>query len=271
MSTTATVLVTASTGTIGRLLVPALQQRGIAVRRFDRSRPIAPQLDGVDALFLACPNVPDQVAYECALIDAAAAAGTDRLVKLSARGVALGSPVAYWDWHARIEQHLADSGVPAIALRPGFSMANLLGAVAEHGVLAVPAGDARVAMVDPADVAEAAAAALTQDAPSGSYELTGSAAIGFTEVAAACTALAGREVRYVDVPPEQAVPAMVGAGLPPFVAQQIAAVFAALRGGAQAEVTDDLQRLIGRSGGGVRRYLQRVGSENPSHVAEAPA
>ena len=51
-----------------------------------------------------------------------------RIVKLSARGAAIGSPVAYWDWHAAIEEHLAASGVPAVVLRPGFLMTNLFAA-----------------------------------------------------------------------------------------------------------------------------------------------
>lgn len=254
-----TILVTAASGTIGRSLIPLLRERRADVRAFDRSRDPGRQLDGVDAVFLACPNVPEQVAYECAIIDAAAQARVGRLVKLSARGAALDSPVAFWDWHARIEQHLAASALPAVILRPGFSMANLLGQldpVRAAGVLPVPAGDARVAMIDPADVAAAAAVGLTAaEVPVGVHELTGAAALGFEEVAAVFTGVLGRLVRYVDVPAEQAVGAMTQAGLPLFAAEQIGAVFAALRSGAQREVTDDLPRLLGRPGGSLRQFL----------------
>jgi uncharacterized protein YbjT (DUF2867 family) len=245
-----TVLVTAATGTVGRHLVPLLEQRGATVRTYDRGVAPGPQLVGVDAVFLACPNVETQVAYENSVIDVAARAGVGRLVKLSARGAALDSPVAFWDWHARIEQHLAASGMPAIVLRPGFSMANLLAQlepVRSAGVLPVPAADARVAMIDPADVAAAAAVALTdRGVPAGAYELTGPAAIDFARVARSWAAAAERAVTYVDVPPDQAVPAMVAAGLPAFVAEQIATVFAALRAGAQSEASDDVRRLTGR-------------------------
>lgn len=256
-----TVLVTAATGTVGRHLVPQLLDRGAQVRVHDRSRPIAPQLSGVDAVFLACPNVGEQVAYECAVVDAAAAAGIGRIVKLSARGARLGSRVAFWDWHARIERHLADLDVPAVVLRPGFSMANLLGqldTVRDHGVLPVPAGDARVAMIDPADVAACATAGLLDAVPPGCYELTGAAAIGFAEVAAALTAVVGREVAFVDLPPEQAVPAMIANGLPAFAAAQISHVFTELRAGAQREVTTEVQRLTGRRPGSLVRFLARV-------------
>lgn len=256
-----TVLVTAATGTVGRLLVPQLAERGMTVRIHDRSRPIGPQLAGVDAVFLACPNVSEQVAYESRVIDAAAGAGVRRLVKLSARGAAPGSSVAFWDWHARIEQHLAGSGLPAVVLRAGFSMANLLGSLElarTAGLLPLPAGEARVAMIDPTDVATAAACALDADQPLRTYELTGPVAIGFDEVAAGLTRAVGREVRYVDVPTENAVAGLVGSGVPDFAAAQIGNVFAALRDGAQAEVTDDLERLTGRVGGGLGRFLRHA-------------
>ena len=81
--------------------------------------------------------------YECAVIDAAAEAGVRRIVKLSARGAAVGAPVAYWHWHGLIERHLQTCGVPALLLRPGFLMTNLLGAaehVRQQGMLFAPAG-----------------------------------------------------------------------------------------------------------------------------------
>ena len=40
-------------------------------------------------------------------IDAAAATGVRRIVKLSTIGAEPGAPVAFWDWHGRVEQHLA--------------------------------------------------------------------------------------------------------------------------------------------------------------------
>ena len=51
-------------------------------------------------------------------------------------------------------------------LRPSFLMTNLLAGadqVRHQGVLVAPAGEARVSMIDPADVAAVAAAALTDD------------------------------------------------------------------------------------------------------------
>ena len=75
------------------------------------------------------------------------------------------------------------------------------------------------------------------------------------DVAAALAAVLDRPVGYVDVPPDQAVPAMVAAGLPPFAAEQIGHVFAALRGGAQTEVVGDIEALVSRPARTVQDFL----------------
>jgi uncharacterized protein YbjT (DUF2867 family) len=269
-----TVLVCGATGSVGSRLVRLLAERGVDVRALVRRadaaqalagragiRPVlgdfsdpvslASALAGVDAVFLACGNVPDQVAYESALIDGAAHAGVSRLVKLSARGAAPDASVAFWRWHAEIETRLHRSGVPSVILRPGFSMANLFGA-AEHvraGLLVAPAGAGRIAMIDPTDVAAVAAEALLGDDRhiGRTFTITGPEAIGYQRVAAELSRVSDREVRFVDVPPEAAVVAMTAAGLPSFVAEQIAAVFAALRDGAQESITDTVAELTGRA------------------------
>jgi uncharacterized protein YbjT (DUF2867 family) len=133
-------LVTGATGNVGSQVVKELAGRGVPVRAFVRDPgkaatllgpdvalavgdfadrpPTGAALEGVDTVFLACGNLPEQVAHETGVIDAAAAAGVGRLVKLSALGAGIGSPVAFWDWHARIEGQLRASGTPWVILRP---------------------------------------------------------------------------------------------------------------------------------------------------------
>ena len=252
---TSTILVTGATGNVGSALTEALAAHDVHVRTLPRQpRPmdratLARAVDGTDAVFLACGNVPEQVDVECAVIDASVQAGVRRIVKLSARGAHPDAPVAYWRWHAQIEEHLRASGVPSVVLQPGFFMSNLF-AAAEHvrtaGMLFAPAGDARIAMTHPGDVAAAAAVALTADGHEGAtYVLTGPDALTYAEVAADLSAATGRSVGYADVPPEAFSSGLLAAGLPPFVVEQLVEVFAALRRGEQAEPTDAVQRLTG--------------------------
>ena len=176
-----TILVTGATGTVGSILVGLLQTRGFDVRvlardidgargrfgpeihavrgDFGDSMSLGAALEGVEAVFLACGNVPEQVAYETALIDEARRAGVGRLVKLSARGAAPDAEVAYWRWHAHLEATLRDSHIPSVILQPSFLMTNLLAAaepIRQQGMMFAPAGTAPIAMIHPADVAAVA-------------------------------------------------------------------------------------------------------------------
>ena len=68
-------------------------------------------------VLLCLGNRPDQADLEVAAIDACRAAGVRRVVKISAKGAQPGSPVPFWDQHARIEDHLWRSGMAAAGSR----------------------------------------------------------------------------------------------------------------------------------------------------------
>jgi uncharacterized protein YbjT (DUF2867 family) len=136
------ILVTGATGKTGSQVVRALRARGAAVRTFVRDTEKARQLfgeevelavgdfanpssvraalEGVEAMLLSCADDPRRVEWETNAIDAAAATRVRRIVKLSTIGAAPGAPVAFWDWHGRVEEHLGSSGVPAVILQSSF-------------------------------------------------------------------------------------------------------------------------------------------------------
>ena len=107
---------------------------------------------------LSGPDDPRRVGWESAAIDAAA--GVRRIVRLSAIGAAPGSPVPFWVWHGQVDERLRASRVPSVILRSSLYMSS-----------AAPVG-ARVAIVDPADVGAAAAAALAGGRDGRTYTLT---------------------------------------------------------------------------------------------------
>jgi uncharacterized protein YbjT (DUF2867 family) len=265
------ILVTGATGNAGSQVVRALLERGQPVRAFvrdpDRARglvgdgaelmpgdfadPVSVQqaFDGVDQVFLSGADDPRRVEWETRAIDVAAESGVRRIVKLSSIIAEPGTPVAFWDWHGQVEQHLRKSGVPAVVLRSNAFMSNLVAAaepVAQEGRLYAPVGEAKIAMIDPRDVGEAAAAVLTTPGHDGrTYVLTGPEAITYARVAAELSAATDRHVEFVDVPDEGAKQKMIQAGLPDLVAERIVEVFAMLRQGAGEEVTTTVERLTG--------------------------
>ena len=172
-----------------------------------------------------------------------------RIVKLSAAPAEPGSPVAFWDWHGQVEQYLRASGTGWVTLRSGWYMSNLLAAaprVAAEGRLYAPAGEAQIAMIDPRDVGAVAAAVLSNPGHEGqTYLLTGPGAITYAQVAAGLSAATASRVEFVDVPGDAARQAMIGDGMPGFVADQIVRMFGMLRQGVAAQVSPDVETLTG--------------------------
>lgn len=239
------VLVTGAGGNVGSAVMRELRARGVQARAFDRStETIDVALRGADRLFLACGNVREQVEFETSAIDAAAALGVQRVVKVSAIGASAGSQLVFWDWHGRIEEHLRASGLQAVVLQAASFMTNLLmqaDAIGATGKLFASVGDARIAMIDPRDVAAAAAAALADDTiAAGTYTLTGPRAITYAEIAAELGA------EYIDVPAETARAGMLASGVPAFVADFLVRLSAELRAGTMSETTTGVRDLTGR-------------------------
>jgi uncharacterized protein YbjT (DUF2867 family) len=265
------ILVTGATGTVGSHVARALAGRGVAVRAFvrdpnkaaavlgtgiatavgdfaDRSS-LDRALEGIDRLFLACGNEPGQVDHECAAIDAAGEAGVKLVVKLSGPHADVDSPLIFGRWHGQIEAHLRASGLPSVLLHPSAFMTNVFAfadTITHTGMLFAPAGSARIAFIDPRDVAAAAVTALVEDGHRGrAFRLTGPAAITYDQIAETLSAATGRTIRYVDVPDDAARQAMVDAGLPPMFADAVVAVFASHRAGAMEQVTTGVRTLTG--------------------------
>jgi uncharacterized protein YbjT (DUF2867 family) len=266
------ILVTGATGNAGSQVVRALVERGHQVRAFVRDprqaqrlfgdavelsigdfanqQSVNAALEGVQDLVLSCADDPRRVEWEKGVIDVAAAAEVGRIVKLSSIAAEPGAPVAFWDWHGQVEQHLRRSRVPSVVLRSSFYMSNVVAAaaqVARDGRLYAPARDARIAMIDPRDVGAAAAAVVTTAGHDGrTYELTGPDAITYAQLAAELSAAIGREIRFVDVPDEDAKDQMIRAGVAEFTAGQIVRLFAMLRAGVAEQVTATVESLTGR-------------------------
>lgn len=276
-----TILVTGATGNVGRHLVDELRHRGVHARAFvrdaERARSVLGHdvelalgnfgdgasvrraLTGVDRLFLASPNAPSQVEHETTVIDAAVASGVHRIVKLTTPTARVGAPVTFWDWQGRIEQHLLRVPTPSVLVQSSFFMTNLLAAaphVAHEATIAAPAGEARISMIDPRDVAAVAAVALTDVSVPSRVHVTGPEAITYHRVAAALSEITGRAIRYIDVPDAAARDGLRVAGMPDWFADPLVMLFGMLRRGAAEQVTDSVRAIIGRAPRSIEEFLR---------------
>ncbi len=251
------ILVTGATGTIGRELIrllsagrapfralvrsagkaQAIREAGgdAVVGEFADAGSVDAALRGVEKLFLLTNSLPDQPETEARIVDAAKAAGVEHVVKLSTSGADAVKPPLFLKLHRDAERHIEASGLAWTFLRPSFFMQNYLdfaAAIRTQGILAAPAGDGRHPDVDAHDVAAVAARVLTEPGHEGrAYELTGPEAQSFAEVARRIATIAGREVRYVDLPPAEGRRSLVALGESEWSADAFVELYAWFQGG----------------------------------------
>jgi uncharacterized protein YbjT (DUF2867 family) len=227
VSTPPRVLVTGATGRLGQLLVPRLLARGATVRAltrdatraaglraqgaeaaigdFDDADALRRALQGVTHLFLLSPITPALAQQQIAVIDAAGAAGVQRIVKLSGSHWTIEPPgrSLSGDAHAQTEAALRRTGIAHGVLRPNAWLQVMLARVpadlAAGDVLHAQPGDARVAFIDARDIADVAVEALFGQpaVPGASHEpwvLTGGQAVGYGDIARIASRLTGRDI-----------------------------------------------------------------------------
>jgi uncharacterized protein YbjT (DUF2867 family) len=254
-----TTLVLGGTGKTGRRIARRLRNAGHPVRTaartgadvpFDLGDPAtwAPALAGATAVYVVEPQLGTDPARVPRFVADAVRAGAQRVVMLSAPGVEAidGHPL----WPA--EQAVRGSGVGWTVLRPSWFAQNFSEAMWRPGIMAgaleLPTGSGRTPFVDAEDIAEVAAAALTDDRHAGeTYELSGPRAISFGEAVGLIGRATGRTIRHVDVSPEAFVDQQVAAGAPAGLARVFAGLYVAIRDGHGAELYDGVQRALGKA------------------------
>lgn len=267
------VLVTATTGHLGRLIVERLLARGaspaevVAGARaperadlpdgvrvveldYDRPETLTSALDGVDVLVLVSGSeVGKRAAQHAAVIDAAKAAGVRRIAYTSIlRADTTLLPLAAE--HLETERLLAASGLEVTLLRNDWYSENYsadLERARETGVVTSGTGAGRVASASREDYADAAAVvALDDDHAGKTYELAGDLAWDYAELAATIGEIIGREVTFQPLTFEQQVEALRAAGLDEGTAGFVAALDAGIAAGGLDSDDRTLSTLIGR-------------------------
>ncbi|MEV4393106.1 NAD(P)H-binding protein [Nonomuraea sp. NPDC049607] len=263
------IVVTGATGTIGRALT---QELGGAVRAVvrraeqgvelgcdyvvgDLERPESIPVEPGDRLFLNSAQWPGFVRAHRAVIDHAAASGAAQVVTVSVRGVTPGSLLGF-GLHGQVDEHLKASGVPWLILAPVGFMQNLAGDVDEEGRIFGSYGGGRVGYIDARDIAAVAAALLTRPVGADAvHELTGPAALTHDEIAAELTRAFGRDVRYVDLPVEEAAAHLERRGMPAPAARDLATLMSQLGDGRWATTTTTVADILGRPPRSLREFL----------------
>ncbi|MCI4064229.1 NAD(P)H-binding protein [Micromonospora sp. R77] len=259
------ILVTGATGTVGRQVVSLLVAGGEKVRAVSRNpataglppgvevvaadladpASLAPHLVGVDAVFLIWPFTDPAVARTTAPEVARVIADrVPRIVYLSAPGAA-DQPESFW---ALVERAVEASGAEWTFLRPvGFAANTLMWAdqIRAGDVVRWPYGRAARSLVHERDLAEVAVAALTSDGHAGArYVLSGPTTLTQQEQVHAIGRVLGRELRWSEMPLDEARQMLAAAFGDPAFAEVALAGWAAFVDRPE-QVTDTVEQVTG--------------------------
>lgn len=258
-----TILVTGASGNLGRAAVSALKNAGFTVRAasrhpqatgnsvlFDYSHHSTHEaaIKGADGVLLIAPpldvDAPEKL---IPAIDACKFLDVRHIVFISALGVYADekSPLRI------IERHLMDSGVGYTIIRPNFFAENFttgfLAPMVTSGTISVAAGDGKTSFISTADIAAVVTAAFTQGPHNRSHNVTGPAALDYTEAAAILSQGLGKTIVYQSISEEEMVQGAIKNGLPASAAHYLAVLYQAVRNGWSDIVTGDVQQLTGQA------------------------
>jgi len=212
-------------------------------------------MKGVEQVFLLCGPTPDEVTLNRNAIDAARASGVRLVVRSSILAADPASTATFVRNHGESDAYLARSGLAHVILRPNYFAQNVpesvIPTIDSDGRFYANLGDARVSMVDTADVGAVAAVVLTNPGHDGkTYDVTGPQALSYDDVASKLSSRLGRRIEYVDVPDTAARSALTGAGLDDWLVDSLVSLFAQYRrsgtDGYATQVTDTVEQLTGQ-------------------------
>ncbi len=263
------ILITGASGNVGREVLKQIAETGSRVRAaFQSSRRVSdvpsgvevaimdynqPQtvrhvLQDVDRVFLVGPVAASLTELERKATDEIRRSGVHHIVKLSAMGP---RDVTFPRQHAESEDYIRSSGLGFTFLRPNGFMQNMAiyngATIRAQSAFYASQGEGRVSHIDIRDIAAVAVKTLTEDTHLGKvYTLTGPEALSNTRMAEILSRTLGREIKYVDLDPEQMRQALLAVGTPEWSANGILELNGLYRRGGASTVSPDVELVLAR-------------------------
>jgi uncharacterized protein YbjT (DUF2867 family) len=276
------IVITGATGNVGRPLTAALVGAGHVVTAVTRgasaglpggpgiipvpadltdpaaAQSLAGSMAGAEALFLLVPGSGAGV-DAAALLETAATSGVRRVVLLSSQAVGSRPGAAAYAPMAAIEAAVTGSRLEWTILRAGGLATNAFAwapSVRAWQTVFAPHGDVALPAIDPLDIAEVAAAALTGDGHLGqTYVLTGPETTTPRQRAQLIATAIGQHLAFTEVSHDDAREQMLQL-MPASVADATLAILGRPTP-EEAQVSRDAEKVLGRPGRSFADWARR--------------
>jgi len=282
-------VVTGSTGNVGRLVAGELSTRGmrqrllvrdplrapdiagaeIAMADYGDSRSIADALEPDDRVFMVSLHEgPEQrVPHHRAFIEAAASAGVAHIVYLSFIAAGPDAIFLHARSHGETERMLAESGVPWTAIRNSMYADDIPRWFDSDGLNTVPAGEGRMSFSYRPELARAIAVTLTEPGHEGkTYDIVTPQAVSMRELAEIAWAVSGSNYRYAPLTDADWEARWRARGKQEWAIEAGLSSYAALRAGEFDVVTGDYRRLTGEDPLSVSDITALLADRLPLHA-----
>jgi NAD(P)H dehydrogenase (quinone) len=229
-------------------------------------------LDGVDTLYLvSAAEAEDRLQQHFDAVDAAVAAGVQRIVYPSFLGAKDDAVFTLVRQHAATEERIRQSGVRATFLRHSMyaDFVPFFAAVEQgRAVIAAPAGNGRTSFVSRDDLADVGAAVLLDD--SGRFDgqaldVTGPEALTMDDAARVLTEVTGIPTEYRPQTVEEAWATRRPSGHPDWEIEGWVTSYLAIAAGELSTVTDVVPTVAGHPARTVAQHL-RAHPEDWAHL-----
>jgi uncharacterized protein YbjT (DUF2867 family) len=238
---------------------PDLPNAEVAEASYEDTRALREALAGARTFFMvSAGETADRARRHAAAVDAAVAAGVERIVYLSFLNAAPDATFTFARDHWRTEEHVRSTGLRHTFLRDGPYLDYVPALAGADGVIRGPAGDGRVGAVARDDIAEVAVAVLLGEGHDGrTYNVTGPEAISLREAAEELSKVTGRAVAYHPETLEEAYETRSSYGAPDWEVEGWVTSYAGIAAGEMDVVSGTVGELTGRAPMGLAEFLRR--------------
>lgn len=288
MTGEAPIAITGATGYIGSHIARLLAERGIPQRLIARDPARLPSLpaaqtasissysdaqemreslEGADTLFLVSAHeAPDRVQQHKTAVDAAIAAGVQRIVYLSFLNASPDATFTFARDHFATEEYIRASGARYTFLRDGPYLDFLPMMPGPDGVIRGPADDGRAALVARDDVVTVAAMVLADGGHDGvAHDIVGREALTLAECAALLSEVTGRAITFHDETVEEAWESRAQYGAADWAVEGWVSTYLAIATGKMGPPSDIIERLTGTPAQTLAEFL-RAHPESYQHL-----